>query len=124
MKKVLYSECNEERILGKEDTYPNLNKKSTNRESDSLLQYVYKKTINEVNLLNNNITINRIVNQIIKIEEMEFYSTGIAYSVLETVSHKLNSIEMEIDGWKNYFHLWKTQFGEPLDAILELFNAA
>ena len=124
MKKVLYSECNEKRILGKEDTYPNLNKKSTKRESDSLLQYVYKKTINEVNLLNNKIIINRIVNQIIKIEEMEFYSTGIAYSVLETVSHKFNSIEMEINGWKKYFHLWKTQFGEPLDAILELFNAA
>ena len=98
LKKVLYSECNEERILGKEDKYPNLNKKSTNRESDSLLQYVYKKTINEVNLLNNKIIINRIVNQIIKIEEMEFYSTGIAYSVLETVFHKFNSIEMEING--------------------------
>ncbi|CAG9712520.1 hypothetical protein CNEO_470044 [Clostridium neonatale] len=38
------------------------------------------------------------MNQIIKIEEMEFYSTGIAYSVLETVSHKFNSIEMEING--------------------------
>jgi hydroxymethylpyrimidine pyrophosphatase-like HAD family hydrolase len=92
LKKVLYSELNEERIFGKEDAYPTLNNKSTNREISDLLQQVYKKTIDEVNLLNNQIIINRIMNQIIKMEKIEFYSTGIGYSVLETVSHKFNSI--------------------------------
>jgi DNA-binding MurR/RpiR family transcriptional regulator len=92
LKKVLYSELNEERILGKEYACPMLNKKSTNREISDLLQQIYKRTIDEVNLLNNQIIINRIMNQIIEMEKIEFYSTGIGYSVLETVSHKFNSI--------------------------------
>lgn len=95
LKKILYSELNEERILGKEDSRPTLNKKSTNREVSDLLQQVYKKAIDEVNLLNNQIIINRIMNQLVTMEKIEFFSTGIGYSVLETVSHKFNSIGIE-----------------------------
>ncbi|OOM75434.1 HTH-type transcriptional regulator MurR [Clostridium puniceum] len=95
LKKVLYSELNEERLLGKEDVYPILSKKSTYIEIDILLQQVYKKAIDEVNLSNNQNIINRIINQMINMEKIEFYSTGMGYATLETVSHKFNSIGIE-----------------------------
>lgn len=95
LKKILYSEFNEERILGKEEICPILNKKSTYQDIENLLQQVYKEAIDEVNSSKNQNVINRIMNQITKIEKIEFYSTGIGYAILETVSHKFNSIGIE-----------------------------
>lgn len=95
LKKILYSELNEEIKFGKEDLYPNLNRKSTYREIDILLQQVYKKAMDEMSLSNNQIIINRIINRISRMEKIEFYSTGIGYAILEAVSHKFNSIGIE-----------------------------
>lgn len=96
LKKILYSELNEERILGKDGiTYPTLCSKSTDKEIGNLLQQVYKKAIDEVNLCNNQIIISRIINQISKMEMIELYSTGLGYATLEIVAYRFNSIGIE-----------------------------
>ncbi len=95
LKKILYSEINEEIKFGKEELHPNLNRRSTYREIDGLLQQVYKKAIDDVNLSNNQILINRIINQIPRMEKLEFYSTGMGCAILEAVTHKFNTIGIE-----------------------------
>lgn len=95
MKKLLFSEFNEERLLGKEDSLPIINEKSHYSEYQKALTADYKRVIEETERGLNHNVLRRVANRMAHIEKIDFYATGLAYALSESASHKYNTLGFE-----------------------------
>jgi DNA-binding MurR/RpiR family transcriptional regulator len=95
LKKILYLEFEEEKKTYGYSGRLKLSKDSTCSDIIAIIPDLYSEAVKEVNLYNGTNLIKRISNRMSKMTEIDFYGTGLGYTLLETASQKFNAIGVE-----------------------------
>jgi len=95
LKKLLYFEFEEEKKVSGTKRSLELKADSSSQDIIRIVPELYTLAIQELNLHNSTNLIRRILNRMSKMEQIDFYATGLGYNLLETASQKFNALGIE-----------------------------
>lgn len=101
LKKILYFEFKDEKKTLVQKNVLKIDGFSTCSDIIATLPEIYKASIEEVNLYNSLNLFKRIMNRMFRMDQIDFYGSGLGYTLLESVSLKFNALGIESKVYNN-----------------------
>lgn len=95
LKKLLYTEKTLENSLQSKTEFPTLDSKSRYSDYINFLDRMYESVMNRMHQQLNHNVVKRITNHLNSMERIDFYSSGLGYSLGEGTAHKYSTLGIE-----------------------------